>query len=160
MNEQPESLVAAAADNIRAFNRQTRRAILPNECIPAPDAYRILATAAELAYAMPQARIIACRTTCRTNGPAIDYLLIGLAMGNPIYGRRRAPAGRLESADPRASAELLSSSGVNNGPTVSDRSHFRHMVFLSDYNVLLVPTNLQFCGQRLWRETLSDKELQ
>jgi hypothetical protein len=54
MTEQPEDLMAAAADNIRAFNHHTRRAILPNECIPAPDTYRILA-AAELAYAVPQA---------------------------------------------------------------------------------------------------------
>ena len=55
MTEQPEDLMAAAADNIRAFSHHTRRAILPNECIPAPDTYRILAAAAELAYAMPQA---------------------------------------------------------------------------------------------------------
>ena len=50
-----EGLMAAAADNIRTFNHQTRRAVLPDECIPAPDAYRILGPAAERAYAMPQA---------------------------------------------------------------------------------------------------------
>ena len=55
MTDQPEELMATAADAIRTFSHQTRRAILPNECLPAPEAYRILATAAELAYAMPQA---------------------------------------------------------------------------------------------------------
>ena len=33
------------------------------------------------------------------------------------------------------------------------------MVFLPDSNVLLVSANVQLCGQRLWRETLSDKEV-
>jgi len=47
--------MSAAADNIRAFNHQTRRAVLPNECTAAPEAYDILSSAAEPAHAMPQA---------------------------------------------------------------------------------------------------------
>lgn len=44
------------------------------------------------------------------------------------------------------------------GLTVSDRSHFRHMVFLPEYNVLLFSANLQLCGQGFCREKLSDQE--
>jgi hypothetical protein len=47
--------MSAAADNIRAFTRQTRSAVLPNECIAAPEAYQILGAATELAHSMPQA---------------------------------------------------------------------------------------------------------
>src|ERR1700751_17894 len=56
MNEtKPDQLVAAAADSLRTFTHQTRTGQLPDGCMPAPDAYRILGSAAELAYALPQA---------------------------------------------------------------------------------------------------------
>ena len=56
MNEpEPNQLVSDAADNIRTFTHQTRTGQLPDGCMPAPDVYRVLGSAAELAYSLPQA---------------------------------------------------------------------------------------------------------
>jgi hypothetical protein len=55
MRRKPDQLVAAAADSLRTFTHQTRTGQAARRMHDRPEAYRILGSAAEFAYSLPQA---------------------------------------------------------------------------------------------------------